>query len=169
MARILCFAASQFAFFPVMTIISELLFSAGRSILVLVSSRIWGETKTFIRQSAFLLIWAILSSKRSYIPSLYLLHLCQLCFCEIAWKLGQRLNSCSQPGKTTVSDCLLCYDIVEFTNHHYNLVYKLKKPAYHFSHYFLHELCAFLHFSTRSTQLYNVTFLCRVREIDDNL
>jgi len=40
MARILFFAASQFAFFPVMTIISELLFSAGRSILVLVSSRI---------------------------------------------------------------------------------------------------------------------------------
>ncbi len=41
MARILFFTASQFAFFPVMTIISELLFSAGRSIFVLVSSRIW--------------------------------------------------------------------------------------------------------------------------------
>lgn len=41
MARMRFLATSQFAFFPVMTIISELLFSAGRSILVLVSSRIY--------------------------------------------------------------------------------------------------------------------------------
>lgn len=41
MARIRSLAASQLLFLPVMTIISELLFSVGRSILVLVSSRIW--------------------------------------------------------------------------------------------------------------------------------
>lgn len=34
-------AASQLALLPVMTMVSELLFSAGRSILVLLSSRIW--------------------------------------------------------------------------------------------------------------------------------
>lgn len=38
--RIRSRAASQLTFLPVMTIISELLFSVGRSILVLVSSRI---------------------------------------------------------------------------------------------------------------------------------
>lgn len=41
MERIRSLAASQLLFLPVMTIISELLFSVGRSILVLVSSRIW--------------------------------------------------------------------------------------------------------------------------------
>lgn len=40
MARIRSLAASQLLFLPVMTIISELLFSVGRSILVFVSSRI---------------------------------------------------------------------------------------------------------------------------------
>lgn len=43
MERIRWRAASQLARFPVMTIVSELLFSAGRSILVLHSSRIYGE------------------------------------------------------------------------------------------------------------------------------
>lgn len=45
MARILCRAASQFAFLPVIIIVSELLFSAGRSILVLLSSRICQKRK----------------------------------------------------------------------------------------------------------------------------
>lgn len=45
MARILWRAASQFALFPVITIVSELLFSAGRSILVLLSSRICHKKK----------------------------------------------------------------------------------------------------------------------------
>lgn len=40
MPRIRSLAASQLTFLPVMTIVSELLFSVGRSILVLVSSRI---------------------------------------------------------------------------------------------------------------------------------
>ena len=38
-------AASQLARLPVMIMVSELLFSAGRSILVLLSSRIYKETK----------------------------------------------------------------------------------------------------------------------------
>lgn len=38
-------AASQLARLPVMTIVSELLFSAGRSILVLLSSRIYKERR----------------------------------------------------------------------------------------------------------------------------
>lgn len=42
-ARIRSLAASQLFFLPVMTIISELLFSVGRSILVLVSSRICSQ------------------------------------------------------------------------------------------------------------------------------
>lgn len=45
MARILWRAASQFALLPVITIVSELLFSAGRSILVLLSSRIYHKGK----------------------------------------------------------------------------------------------------------------------------
>lgn len=43
MARIRSLAASQLLFLPVMTIVSESLFSVGRSILVLVSSRIWRQ------------------------------------------------------------------------------------------------------------------------------
>lgn len=38
-------AASQLARLPVMTMVSELLFSAGRSILVLLSSRIYEERR----------------------------------------------------------------------------------------------------------------------------
>lgn len=45
MPRIRSLAASQLPFLPVMTIISELLFSVGRSILVLVSSRICGNQR----------------------------------------------------------------------------------------------------------------------------
>lgn len=40
---------------------------------------------------------------------------------------------------------------------------------YHFSHHFLHKLCALFHLSARPTQLYNVTFLRWVREVDDDL
>ena len=45
MARILWRAASQFALLPVITIVSELLFFAGRSILVLLSSQICHKGK----------------------------------------------------------------------------------------------------------------------------
>lgn len=47
MPRIRSLAASQLTFLPVMTIISELLFSVGKSILVVVSSRICGHTQPF--------------------------------------------------------------------------------------------------------------------------
>lgn len=43
MERIRLRAASQLALLPVMTMVSELLFSAGRSILVLHSSRIYRQ------------------------------------------------------------------------------------------------------------------------------
>lgn len=45
----------------------------------------------------------------------------------------------------------------------------IQKCVYHFSHHFLHKLCAFFHLSARATQLYNVTFLRWVREVDDDL
>jgi len=45
MARTRVLAASQLGLLPVMTIISELLFSAGRSILVFVSSRIYKKKR----------------------------------------------------------------------------------------------------------------------------
>lgn len=46
---------------------------------------------------------------------------------------------------------------------------KMRIYVYHFSHHFLHKLCAFFHLSARPTQLYNVTFLRWVREVDDDL
>lgn len=52
MPRIRSLAASQFTFLPVMTIISELLFSVGKSILVLVSSRICRHQQPFKRAAA---------------------------------------------------------------------------------------------------------------------
>lgn len=52
-AKILWRAASQFALLPVITIVSELLFSAGRSILVLLSSRICHKKKKKIPVKSF--------------------------------------------------------------------------------------------------------------------
>lgn len=46
---------------------------------------------------------------------------------------------------------------------------KLEIFVYHFSHHFLHKLCAFFHLGARPTQLHNVTFLRWVREVDDDL
>lgn len=56
MARIRSLAASQLLFLPVMTIISELLFSVGRSILVLVSSLICSELEVLLRFALFSLM-----------------------------------------------------------------------------------------------------------------
>lgn len=41
--------------------------------------------------------------------------------------------------------------------------------SYHFSHHLLHELWAFFHFSSWASKLHDVTFLCWVREVDDDL
>lgn len=40
---------------------------------------------------------------------------------------------------------------------------------YHLSHNLLHELCTLLHLRARATELNDVTFLCGVREVDDDL
>lgn len=45
----------------------------------------------------------------------------------------------------------------------------MRDRIYHFSHYLLHELCAFFHLSSWAPKLNNVTFLCGVGEINDDL
>lgn len=95
MAKMRIRASSQFAFFPVMTIISELLFSAGRSIFVLVSSRIWKTGRS--NQTLTALIQKHQFSFKHTVPSWYSIHLSQLCFCGTAWRWEQRQKSCSPP------------------------------------------------------------------------
>lgn len=119
-AKILWRAASQFAFLPVITIVSELLFSAGRSILVLLSSRICHQKKknpskiiweaSHVRKKALEILFCVTneqgrpvneislhaimvmsSEERNNISPSWCWHLLYLwCSCGIVWRWEQK-------------------------------------------------------------------------------
>lgn len=167
MARIRSLAASQLIFLPVMTIISELLFSVGRSILVLVSSRICSHAEV-LSSSAFFFSRTKPATMFSNLPSRS--HLLNVGAAladdvlvelledghgerEAALNLQEGRQSCISVGRTE------------------KVAIRSRRDggSYQVHNDFLEELGAFLHLVLGSPQLDDVALLRRVGEVNNHL
>lgn len=172
MARIRSLAASQLFFLPVMTIISELLFSVGRSILVLVSSRICQCERlrlvfvlnvTFWSKSFRSQIWTEPVKNKSH-----LLNVSAPFANYVLVKLLEDGNG-EREAIFNLWEKENCHE-TERNSWGTGRGTKTKNGgSYQVSNDFLEKLGTFLHLIFRTSQLDDVALLRRVGEIDNDL